>query len=352
MNIKQTIVKLLSRKKKNKGEFKPETFKKILVVRPEKIGDTVCMLPFLRELKKSFPAASIDVYASTYNNFMFKYVKYIDNVYTEYRTKGLLKTYLDVFKMRANQYDLIIDTVEIKLGKIFRLYLINAPWLIANSGDTRRYGLINADLKHYYKLTQWKKIHTTERLLEFLDLLGIHNYDSTMELPIGEDSVGYARNFLQLYQNRQLIGFNADASDQARSLQDDDIVAICRQLIQSNDQLTLLLFCSKDRQSDMKNLIKKHELKNVIYESGSKNIFDAAALVRSMHVLISPDTSFIHIASAYNIPTVGIYKNDDDHLRYWGPRSSQYRIIKPATPGNSIQGFSIEETVSATLALL
>ena len=73
MNIKAFLIQLLARKKYC-DNFKPETFKKILIVRPAKIGDTICMTPLIRELKKAFPSARIDIYASTYNNFIFKYV--------------------------------------------------------------------------------------------------------------------------------------------------------------------------------------------------------------------------------------------------------------------------------------
>ena len=351
MNIKAFLIKRLARKKYYK-EFKPETLKKILIVRPAKIGDTICMLPLIRELKKAFPSARIDIYASTYNNFMFKHMPQVAQVYTKYRTKQTLKSVLDLFRMRSNKYDLIIDTLDLRFSKIIKLVFINATWLIANSGYTNRYGINNSDIKLYYKVNPWKEIHTTDRLLEFLSLLGVDNYDKTMELPVGNASMDYARSFLKPYAKYKFIGLNADAADHARTLTDSEIINICRGLKKSNENIKILLFCSKERKNHMKLLIKEASLIDVIYEEGSKSIFDAAALASFMHVIISPDTSFVHIASAYNIPIVGIYQNDPHKLKYWSPKSKKHIIVKPDGIGDSIRGFSIEETVSAAIQLL
>lgn len=351
MNIKAFLIKSLSRKKYS-DNFKPETFKKILIVRPAKIGDTICMIPLIRELKKAFPSARIDIYASTYNNFIFKYVSQVGQVYTEYRTRHIFRTIIDLFRMRSNKYDLIIDTMDIRFSKTIKLVFINATWLIAITGGTSRYGLDNSDLELYYKTNPWSEIHTTDRLLEFLSLLGISNYDNTMEFPVGDTSIKFARSFLKPYENYKFIGLNADATSHARSLTDSDIINICRGLKKDKVNVKILLFCTRERQNHMMQLVNNANLVDVLVEQGSKSIFDAAALASFMHVIISPDTSFVHIASAFNIPTVAIFPNDSCLMNMWSPRSKKQVIVKPDKPGNTLRGFSIEKTISSAIQLL
>ena len=351
MNIKASLIQFLARKKYS-DNFKPETFKKILIVRPAKIGDTICMIPLIRELKKAIPSARIDIYASTYNNFMFKHVSQVDQVYTEYRTRNTLKTIIDVFRMRSNKYDLIIDTMDIRFSKTIKLTFINATWLIASTGFLSRYGLYNSDLELYYKVNPWSENHTTDRLLEFLPLLGISDYDNTMEFPVGETSINFARSFLKPHAKYKYIGLNADATSHARSLTDSDIIDICRGLKKDKANVKILLFCTRDRQNHMAQLVNNASLIDVLIEQGSKSIFDAAALASFMHVIISPDTSFVHIASAFNIPTVGIFPNAPHLIKYWSPRSTKHIIVKPGEPGNTIRGFSVEKTVSSAIQLL
>ncbi|MGB5278405.1 MAG: glycosyltransferase family 9 protein [Gammaproteobacteria bacterium] len=348
---KAKILKRLARKSYVE-DFRPETFHNILIVRPAKIGDTICMFPLIRELKKALPKANIDIYASTYNNFMFKYVPQVRNVYTKYKDRDAPKTFLDILRMHSNHYDLIIDTIDIRFGKVIALLLIHGKWLIANTGYESKYGLDNSDLSLYYKVNSWKQVHTTERLLEFLQILGIEDYDNSLEFPIGDQSYQFARSFLQPYSGYKLIGLNADASDDSRSVLDDETVEICRRLNNLDADIRILLFSTPDRHQHFRTLIANSELHNVILEEGSKSIFDAAALTSLMSVMISTNTSFVHIASAFDIPTVGIFQNDKNHLTYWAPRSSRHIIIHPEQPGDSVRGFSIQETVSAAISLL
>jgi ADP-heptose:LPS heptosyltransferase len=351
MNIKAALLKRLARTS-CKGEFNPGEFRQILIVRPAKIGDTICMLPLIRELKKSLPAAEIDVYAGTDNNFMFRYVPQVRRVYTRYKRRRALSTVIEIFRMRANHYDLVIDTMDIRFGKILSLLLINADWLVANAGFESRYGIDNSDLQLYYRLNSWKRIHTTERLLEYLHLLGISDYDSTMEFPVGDKAMAFAEDFLEPYQHGRLIGLNVDASSRERSIADPELIAICHGISRHDSDIKILLFSTPERRSHMQTLVTDARLDNVIIEHGTRSIFDAAALASQMKVMVSPDTSFIHIASAFDIPTVAIYQNDPDHLIYWGPRSSRHVVIQPQQSDASIRGFSVDETVAAAISLL
>jgi ADP-heptose:LPS heptosyltransferase len=348
---KAKILKRLARRSYVE-DFRPETFDNILIVRPAKIGDTICMFPLIRELKRFLPNANIDIYASTYNNFMFKYVPQVRNVYTKHKDRDALKTFLDVLRMRSNHYDLIIDTIDIRFGKVIALSFIHGKWLIANTGYESKYGLDNSDLSLYYKVNSWKQVHTTDRLLEFLQTLGIEDYDKSIEFPIGDQSYQFAESFLQPYSAYKLIGLNADASDDSRSILDDETVEICRRLNYQDANIRILLFSTPDKHHHFKTLIADAGLHNVILEEGTKSIFDAAALTSFMSVMISTNTSFVHIASAFDIPTVGIFQNDKNHLTYWAPRSSRHIIIHPEQPGDSVRGFSIQDTVSAAISLL
>jgi ADP-heptose:LPS heptosyltransferase len=351
MNLKAAILRLLARKSHG-NEFRPETFRRILIVRPEKIGDTICMLPMIRELKNAFPGAQIDVYASTYNNFMFRYMPEVNNVYTKYRKKNALGTLRSILRMRSNHYDLAIDTIDLRFGKILALTTINPDWLIGTSEHTNRYGIGPADLKLYYKLVPWKNIHMTDMLLEFLGPLGIHDVDGRMFFPVGDEAAENAKAFIAPYKNRTLVGLNADATSAERSLLNDEICSICRKLAAAAPYITIVLFSSPDRRQYMQNLVQNENLENVVCEAGTRNIFDASALAGLMRVIISPDTSFIHIASAFNVPTVAIFQNDPVHLKYWAPRSDHHIVIQPEQPGSTIRGFSIDETVSAAIDLL
>jgi len=351
VNFKASILRLLARKFYGK-EFRPETFRRVLIIRPEKIGDTICMLPMIRALNNAFPGVQIDIYASTYNNFMFRYMPEVSNVYTKYRKKNPIKTFRNILRMRSNCYDLAIDTIDLRFGKVLALLTISPDWLIGTNEHTNRYGIGPADLNLYYKLVTWKNIHMTDMLLEFLGPLGIQDGNGRMFFPVGEEATENAKAFIAPYADRTLVGLNADATSAERSLQDSEICSICKKLTAEDPDITILLFSSPGRRQHMQNIIENGDLENVLCETGTRNIFDASALAGLMRVIISPDTSFIHIASAFNVSTVAIFQNDPVHLKYWAPRSDKHIVIQPEQPGATIRGFSIDETVSAAIELL
>jgi ADP-heptose:LPS heptosyltransferase len=53
-------------------------------------------------------------------------------------------------------------------------------------------------------------------------------------------------------------------------------------------------------------------------------------------LLISPDTSFIHLAACYNIPVVVFYRLKIDHIRFPAYSEIQQILISPNGDNNAI----------------
>jgi len=53
---------------------------KILIIRPDRIGDLVLTLPVASLLKKAYPGLTIHFLASSYNASILKYARYVDNI--------------------------------------------------------------------------------------------------------------------------------------------------------------------------------------------------------------------------------------------------------------------------------
>lgn len=350
MNIKAIILKLLCRRK-NTGQIDPNQLKRILVVRLDKIGDTLCLLPMIRELKRAYPEAVIDVYAGIHNHFIFKHVHYVNHVYVKHRKRNPLKSLAEILRMRGNHYDLAIDTMEIKFQKVLSLLTIKPRWMIGSEGFVRRHGLTNKNLRLYDKLVPFKAEHMTDYLLSYLKPLGIDYKNTAMEFPLSKDSEQFAEKFFSIYSNKRLIGLNAEASDASRAISSENVLEICRKINALCDDAIILIFSSPDRREATAQIIRDSGISNIIPEEGSRNIFDAAALVSKLDVMISPDTSFVHIASAFDIPMVGIYHRDEEHIRLWHPRSKRHVVITPAQADGTTRGFSRDEVARAACSL-
>jgi ADP-heptose:LPS heptosyltransferase len=194
--------------------------------------------------------------------------------------------------------------------------------------------------------------HISQNLLGMLKLIGIKDFDDQMGFPLSEKSIAFAEQFTAPYRDYTIVGLNTDATDLERMISDQDMISVYNELIKKIDNLIVLLFCTPDKYLHFSELKKQHNMSKLILEQGTKGFFDAAAMVKFVDVMISTDTSFIHIASALDTPTVGIYQNEITHIKYWGPRSSLHTVITPELPGRTTRGFKPAEVANAASNLL
>ena len=341
MSFKGKLLRLFGSKNYTEA-FDAQKINRVLIVRPGRIGDVVCMFPLLRELKKAYPHWQLDIYAGIHSNYLYDDLPYVNQVYTKYKKRQPLKTFIDLVKMYFKRYDLIIDTMPMKFSLQMSLLLLRAEWMVGLE-DEPRYGVSKRDLSRYYKLLEASdEAHMVELMTGLAGLVDINDYSTQMEFPLDEKRYEIAHKFCSELKGLQCIGLNVDASSLTRNLYEKQIVEICQKF--SDKNIDIVLFSLPARREELEEIIRKHSLTHVVLSYPTQSILDATALLREMDLIISPDTSIIHIASACNIPTVGIFRNNDPHINRWGPRSDLHAVIKSnVLDENSVEGFSIEE---------
>lgn len=76
----------------------------------------------------------------------------------------------------------------------------------------------------------------------------------------------------------------------------------------------------------------------------TNTILDAAAIVARSRAVVSPDTSIVHIASAFNRPVVGLYPPNQDNLTTFGPLSDRQIVLMPP-PEQELSTIPLKEVV-------
>ena len=85
-------------------------------------------------------------------------------------------------------------------------------------------------------------------------------------------------------------------------------------------------------------------MSNVYLPYPTFSIIDLCALIMRMNIVITPDTSVVHMASSFNIPTISIHERNQDSYNLFRPQSSLSRTVFSKEP-NSLNGFKISEVV-------
>ncbi len=348
--IKNQFFKKFAQKKYNKTLYIKD-IKRILIIRDGGIGDAICTYPLIRELKKNLPYAKIDIYASLNNHFMYKYSPYVNNIYIKYKKRQWYKSWIDIFKMRKNYYDLAIDDTVIRLHRTLYTRIINPTFVIGSSDTKKRYGFDRGELSYYYKTYNSNDIkHIVDKRLRILDLLEIQNKNNKMDFYLPKKRNTNIQKYFEKQKPFKFIALNTDGSNSSRTLTKEQIITLCTLLYQENIKIILLSIPKK--YTFFEKLIKENNLSNIELPFKTNTIFDAAEIVKNTDLLISPDTSFIHIASGLNIPTIGLYWNNPIKYIEWGPKSEKSYAITSKTKEENILHIDLEEVKNKAFEIL
>ena len=153
-----------------------------------------------------------------------------------------------------------------------------------------------------------------------------------------------AINFLLQFQNKIIIGINLEGAVKGKRITPNKLKVICRGLYQANKDVQIILLSSPKTYENVIRLSKNMGLPYVFSSYKTESILDVAALIQNLQLIITPDTSIVHIASAFNVPIVSIHENNNDSYRLFAPKS-QYSKTVFSQSVKGIDGYSINELI-------
>lgn len=325
---------------------------KILVIKNGGIGDAICIYPLLREIKKNYPHIQLDVYAGTSNYFMYRPVPYVEKIHLKYKKREWYKTWYTIYKMKQENYDLLMDFTPIDFKRTLSSIVIKPKYAISITVNTKKYGFERSDLSFYHKVFPLVITkHIVDSYLQLLTYIDISTPDNQLKFFLPKKENKQLKKFINLFQNTRLVGLNTDSSSPTRALNSQQIISLSQQLM--NEDITIILFCMPHKRESFTELILKEKLTNIMLTYPTNSIFDAAELIGKMDIVITPDTSFIHIASGLNVPTVGLYWNIPTKTIEWGPKSDMFEVVTPTSNTDfSLRNINLSTVAEATVKLL
>jgi heptosyltransferase I len=164
---------------------KPNHFKKVLFIKLSAIGDTILLIPVIRELKKQFPHLSISLIVTDINKDVLQRCPYIDNLFVFYPSRCLNLIYLIrfIYRLKNKRFDVVVDADQ----------WLRISALLAYFSATYRIGFhTTAQHKHYIfteVINHDRKTHQLDAFFELIKPLGIgdNNINKSLEFWIKEE---------------------------------------------------------------------------------------------------------------------------------------------------------------------
>ena len=308
---------------KGNNFIKDNNIKSILFLRYDgKIGDMIVNSLIFREIKKVYPDIKIGVVARGAAIDIIRENPNVDKIYEYYKDRKKIKDL--ALKIKEEKYDLLIDFSE--MLRVNQMMLINLCGARTNIGlDRKDWELFDLSIESG-KDFKWTE-HITNRYLAYLIKLGLkkENIDISYDIYL-KDEKKYEDFFNEIKENKKII-LNPYGASKHKSFNIETLENIINYL--KDKDIAIILTYFGDKYKELEFLEKKY--KYVYIPKKIESILDTAILIKKSDYVISPDTSIVHIASAFNKKMIIVYppkggKYGVDHL-VWAPKSEYSRVI-------------------------
>ena len=302
-------------------------FKRILIVRTDRIGDVILSTPVIKAMRQAYPNAYIAMMVSPYAKEIIDGNPYLDEVIT-YDKDGKHKSWLGSAKfsqrLKKKKFDLALV-----LHPTNRVHLITFFAQIKKRvGYNRKLGFLLTDQIEHTKQSGQK--HEVEYNFDLVRRLGIEPQDKNLFIPIKEESEKWADALFMVENIKsadKLLGIHPAASCPSKIWPLERFARAADTLAQQYGFTTLLFAGPKDLK--LAQHLAGLMTSRVINLAGKASISQLATLIKRCELFISNDSGPVHIASAVGTPVISIFGRNQPGLspQRWGPRGANDRFL-------------------------
>jgi ADP-heptose:LPS heptosyltransferase len=310
--------------------------RRLLVMRLDNIGDVVMTGPVLRALKENLPEASITLMASPAGSKAASLLPWVDEVLTwRVLWQDLGRLSFDparememIEALREGSYDAAIILTSFKQtphAAGYACYLAGIPLRL---GESKEFG---GGVLTNEAPPAPDEIYQVERNLRLIEHAGFRVGDRSMGVRVPEEA---HRSVSDLLAQRGMppgapyILLNPWASAQARTYPPDRFALAARHISNETGWPVLVTGTEADRE-------RSGEVLGVLGDRGvdfvgATDLPELTAFVGGARLVLTNNTSTMHLSDALRTPGVVLYSGTDLEEQ-WRPRHNAYRLLRRET---------------------
>jgi heptosyltransferase-2 len=304
-----------------------EDFRRILIVRTDRIGDVLLSTPIIKALRQEYPHTHIAMMVSPYARDIVEGNFDLDEVII-YDKDGLHKSWLASMKfaqkLKKKKFDLALI-----LHPTNRVHLITYFADIRKRvGFNRKLGFLLTDrIKHTKQLGEK---HELEYNLDMVRYLGIEPFSKKLFMPIKVESEKWVNEVfrqLGIKETDKLLAIHPGASCPSKIWPNDRFAQVADELAQKFGFKVLIIAGPKDLARAEATAKNMHQ--PAINLAGKTSVSQLASILKRCQLFISNDSGPVHIASAVGTPVISIFGRAQKGLspKRWGPLGIKDRFL-------------------------
>lgn len=326
---------------------------RILVVRNRYIGETVLAIPFLRNLRRRFPDAVIDVLVEPGVRQVLADCPYVSELISWERPP---RTHRGLFGKAAamcaaarwlasRRYDRAY-VLKRSFSTALLVWLAGIPHRVGFAADGRSLLLTRP-------VPRSPRSHEAERYLDHLRVDGIDVDDGHNENWSGRDEREQVARLLAAsapHRPRVFIAPQSSATRKQWPL--DRMAAVIRWLV--TERCCEVFFCGAPQDAGTHGAILAHltaaEAAHVHDFSAALSLRGTAALLEQMHLCLGVDTGLPHLAASFGVPIVVLFGPTDPQR--WHPWKVPHAIVQGADQAREMVGIEVGQVIAAAGQLM
>ncbi len=314
---------------KGQKDFQPldgGRLQRVLFLRPEKIGDLVISFPVFDALKRRYPHIEISIMGAPRSRAIIDGDPRFANIYMY--TKNPKLDLPEFRRIRAENFDCIVDMIcGGQDDSVTALYL--SQYLAPGKP---RIGVGKKRFRKYYDFIcdyrQNNTGHIVDNTLQLLKAFGIDpsTVDGYAVPHVPEEAKEMAREFIGGIQgDGELvlkIGYNLSAGASSRVWKLEKSIDLIERILRSRPEVHVVLFTTPDereRAEQVRGRVAEDLRERVTLIPDGLSLKEVSAVIALLDLMISPDTSLVHIARAFRVPVVGLYSRHQKNFLLWKP---------------------------------
>lgn len=301
-------------------------WKKILLVRHEKIGDVIIALALVDELKKRFPGCKVSFMGSRQNIVVVKSDPRFDKVFVfnkSFRVDlGMIRA------ARKEKFDCVIDLItHDSVTSMLLTRLCGSRALKIGIGKSDHTCYYNCHVPHPLRNPGR---HIVDFHLDLIKVLGVEPGKPGQYAPLYIDDKAdrAASAFMEsrdISKGRK-FGVNISAGEPSRDWGADNFAILIDKMLDRFEDCELIIITTP-HEYHLGQRIKEVSCSRVHIIPEGLDLITVAAIIRKLDLLVSPDTSLVHIAGAFRVPVVALYRRFMGEYKFWRPLHQKGGVV-------------------------
>jgi len=337
-SLRMDIARIFHDHKKPR-HFDLASVKQVLFLRDDdKIGDMVVSTSLFREFGKA--GFKIDVLAGKNNASVIEHNPYIRRIVVAPGDQN--DSIFLAKKLARHQYDLVVDMGDkISPARLRFIKSINSKSVIGFNKS--KYNIYNKSLDYLGYDT-----HITARYSLLLDTMEFKNFSTDYDLHCSDEIKKSVGLFFKTLPGSLKIVINPFAADTRRDLSISQLEELVRRIKEKWSGADVIIIGMMSRISCL-SIPETHI-------NPFNSLSSAIEIIRRADLVISPDTSIVHIATAWKKPLVCLYGNDV-HGKFinsavWGPGNTHAVQLFTKDKDHPISSIAVNDIISSIEQLI